>query len=116
VGGLSEGSIDFVHGAGKWSYGKEKFRPMSAADFQVVQELKKLMESANNRSNQVRAATPTSLISSHKKRFWEYFCVHALRLIMRPVMLGISGWALPQLVVIQFFKYPDLDFLHHACK
>jgi hypothetical protein len=52
------------------------------------------MESANDTSNRVGAAAPTSLISSHEKRFHESFCVHAPRLVVRPATLGISGWAL----------------------
>jgi hypothetical protein len=86
--------LDFVHDACKWSCGKKNFRPLFVGDFQVVQEPKKLMESANAMSNRVAAAAPTSLISSHEKRFQESFCVHAPRLVVRPATLGISGWAL----------------------
>jgi hypothetical protein len=52
------------------------------------------MESARDTSNRVGAAAPTSLISSHEKRFQESFCVHTPGLVVRPTTLGISRWAL----------------------
>jgi hypothetical protein len=83
--------LNFVHNACKWNCGKFFFCLLSPTDFQVVQEPKKLMESANNRSNRVATIALTLLISSHEKRFQESFCVHAPRLVVKPTTLGISG-------------------------
>ena len=80
------------------------------------------MESTSDTSNWVAATTPTSLISSHEKRFRESFCVHAPRFIVRPATLDVGNFWLDslmaplQLIVTQFFKNPDLDFVHNACK
>jgi hypothetical protein len=89
---------------------EKKFRPLSPADFQVVQEPKKLMESASDRSNRVAAVAPTSLISSHENS-GNFLCARSPP--RRETGDVGNFWvgslrAPPQLVVAQFFQNPDL--------